>query len=334
MRAALLAAAAGLLALSVLVQQVVHAQTGPLPLASVFAIHLLVLAGILAVLAIIASFRSGRAGAWTRLGSVAVIVVVLVLAGGDLWSSPDDPGSDDAVTVLSWNLEMDSKPPSAAVAGIADLEADVVALQELTPEFAAAIADDATLRARYPYRLLDPRPGPDGLGILSRLPLLDRDQLTTVRSLRAGLLLRDGRTVELFDVHARRPLYRTVGPVPVALDSRWRDEDAVALREALDGLDDPGSALVVGDLNGTSQEPGLASLEQGLVDAHEAAGVGPGFTWRPDALEPLGIGVLRIDHVLSGSWLRPVATNVDCSAVGDHCRLVVRLEIAPPVSGS
>ena len=58
---------------------------------------------------------------------------------------------------------------------------------------------------------------------------------------------------------------------------------------------------VIGDLNGTSSEPGLATLDRGLTDAHEAAGTGPGFTWRPDALEPLGVAVLRIDHVMSGA---------------------------------
>jgi endonuclease/exonuclease/phosphatase (EEP) superfamily protein YafD len=328
MRAILLAAAAVLLVLVVLVQRVVRAQTGPLPLASVFEVHLLSVAAVIAILAIVASLASGGGGAWPRLGAVAVLVVAIVLVGGELWSSPGDGGSDPSLTVASWNLEMDSKPPADAVAGIANLDADVVALQELTLEFGEAIEADPTLLDRYPYRILDPRPGPDGLGILSRLPLVERVGRPSARMLQAGLVLPGGRTVELLDVHPRRPLYRTLGPLPVALNTRARDEDVAAIRETLDALDDPASALVAGDLNGTSQEPGLASLRQGLVDAHEAVGIGPGFTWRPDAVEPLGIGVLRIDHVLTGSWLTPLATDVDCSAVGDHCRLVVRLGIA------
>ena len=129
-------------------------------------------AGILAVLAIVASFRlRARRARGPRLGSRRRH---RRRAGARGWRpvvlARRRRHPDDAITVLSWNLEMDSKPPAAAVAGIADLEADVVALQELTPEFAAAIADDATLRARYPYRLLDPRPGPDGLGVLSAPP--------------------------------------------------------------------------------------------------------------------------------------------------------------------
>lgn len=328
MRAMVFVAAAGFLVLVVLVQRVVRAQTGPLPLASVFEVHLISLAAIFAILAIVASLGSGTTGAWPRLGAVAVLVVAIVLVGGELFSSPGDRASDDGLRVLSWNLEMGSKPPSAAVAGIADMDADVVALQELTPAFSEAIAADPSLLTRYPYRILDPAPGPDGLGILSRLPLIERPGHPDERILHAGLLLPDGRTVELLDVHPTRPLYRNVGPIAFALNTRARDADVAAVRAAVDALEDPAAALVVGDLNGTSQEPGLESLRRGLIDAHEAVGIGPGFTWRPDALEPLGFGVLRIDHVLTGSMLRPVRTAVDCSAVGDHCRLLVTLDAA------
>jgi endonuclease/exonuclease/phosphatase (EEP) superfamily protein YafD len=143
--------------------------------------------------------------------------------------------------------------------------------------------------------------------------------------LQAGLLLPDGRTVELFDVHPRRPLYRNVGPVPVALDTRDRDEDVAVVAAAVASLEDPQSALVVGDLNGTWTEPGLEPLRRLLTDAHEVAGTGPGFTWRPHLVETLGIGVLRIDHVLTGGSLRPIGTTLDCEATGDHCRLLVRL---------
>jgi hypothetical protein len=55
-----------------------------------------------------------------------------------------------------------------------------------------------------------------------------------------------------------------------------------------------------------------------LLDAHAEAGVGPGWTYRPNALEWLGIGLVRIDLVLAGPGLRPVASSVLCPARGDH----------------
>ena len=222
---------------------------------------------------------------------------------------------------------MGSKPPSAAVAGIADMDADVVALQELTPAFSEAIAADPSLLTRYPYRILDPAPGPDGLGILSRLPLIERPGHPDDGSSTPACC---SPTAGRWSCSTCTPPGRSTA---TSARSRSRStprratQDVAAVRAAVDALDDPAAALVVGDLNGTSQEPGLESLRRGLVDAHEAVGIGPGFTWRPDALEPLGFGVLRIDHVLTGSMLRPVDTAVDCSAVGDHCRLLV-LDVA------
>src|SRR3954469_21604782 len=284
MRATVLAGIAAALVLAVVAQQLVHAQTGPLPLAGVFELHLLVAAAILAVAAIVGSLGAGPTAAWTRLVALAVVVVVIVRAGGELWSPSSNPSSDPGIALLSWNMEMESKPGPQAARGIADIDADVVALQELTPEYGTAIEADAKLKARYPYRILDPQPGPEGLGILSKLPLVVRSDDAGPRILRAGLLLPDGRTVEMFDVHPRRPLYRNVGPVPIALDTRDRDDDAEAGAIAVGALKDPTAALGVGDLTGTWTEPGLEPLRKLTVDAHEEAGSGPGFTWRPDPL--------------------------------------------------
>ena len=335
MRDTILAGIAAALVLAVVAQQVVQAQTGPLPLAGVFELHLLIVASVLAAAAIVGSLSAASGAAWTRLVALAVVVIVIVRAGGELWSPTAAPPTGEAFTVLSWNLEVDSKPGPEAAEGIAEIDADVVALQEVTPEYGAVIEASRTLTTRYPYRILDPQPGSEGLGLLSKLPLVVRDN-PRPRILYAGLLLRNGETVELFDVHPRRPLYRNVGPIPVALDTRDRDADVKSIALALDSFIDPQAILVVGDLNGTWTEPGLEPLRKITADAHEVAGTGPGFTWRPHVVEALGIGVLRVDHVLTGGWLRPLDTSLDCTATGDHCRLLVRLvfeDHAEPSSG-
>jgi endonuclease/exonuclease/phosphatase (EEP) superfamily protein YafD len=328
-----LAAALGLL---VLAQAVLRAQTGPLPLVSVFETHLLTVATVAALLALPGALGGGRSGRWVRLVILAVLVVSVVRLGGELWSPApgSTAGPSTELTVLSWNLEMESKPPAQAVAGVVAIDADVVALQELTPAFGAAIAADGTLLARYPYRILDPRPGPDGLGLLAKRPLFVRGLDPGERVLRAGLMLADGRTLELFDVHPSRPLYALWGPVPVSLDTRGRDQDVARIAKLVAALDEPAAAVVIGDLNGTSSEAGLEALDAGLTDAHTAVGTGPGFTWRPDSIEGVVGGVLRIDHVLVGTWLTPLSTSVDCGAVGDHCRLLVTLRVAGPAAAT
>ncbi len=328
----LLAALAALLALAVVAQAVLHAQTGPLPLAGVFEVHLLAVATVAALLALAGALGGGRARAWTRLVSLAVLVLAVVSLGDELWSPTPDAatGPTSELRVLTWNLDAGGRAATATVAGIAALDADLVALQELTPEAATAIEADPILRARYPYRILEPDQGVDGMGLLAKRPLVTRGSERAPLILRAGLLLDGGRMIEVLDVHPYPPDMGTVARLPVSLDTRRRDEDLGVIGGRVVAMDDPAWALVVGDLNTAPGEPSLAALADGLTDAHAAAGTGPGFTWRPSALEGLGVGVLRIDHVLTGTWLTPVAATTDCSIAGDHCRLMVTLRIAAP----
>jgi endonuclease/exonuclease/phosphatase (EEP) superfamily protein YafD len=304
----------------------------------VFEAHLLGLAATGAVLGVPGALGGGRGRAWLRLALVGVAVVAVVRLGDELWSpGPGGAGGGGApgagerpeLRVLSWNLELDARPATDAADGIAALEADLVALQELTPGYAAAIEADPRLRAAYPYRILEPRPGVDGLGLLARAPLLVRGLDDRSRLLRAGLLLEDGRIVEVFLVHASRPPFDTTLSIPSSLDTRRRDADLERIRELIDALGDPAAALVVGDFNATPTEPGMDVLRGGLTDAHAAVGMGPGFTWRPAPMASAGVALLRIDGVRTGAWLAPVAITVDCEAAGDHCRLLVGLRVEP-----
>ena len=330
----LLAGFAALLALLVVAQLVLHAQTGPLPLVGVFEVHLLVVATVLALLALLGSLGGGRRQAWTRLLILGVIVLAIVRAGGELWS-PEAPAAQGSgsptMTVLTWNLELGSKAAATSVGGIVAMDADLVALQELSPDVAAAIGADPTLTARYPYRILQADDGTAGMGLLAKRPLIVRGSEREPLILRAGMLLEDGRTIEVLDVHPYPPGMSVVWRLPTGLDTRRRDEDLSVIAARADGAPLP-AALVVGDLNTAPAEAGFATLTHGLKDAHETVGTGPGFTWRPSSLEGLGIGLLRIDHVLTGSWLTPVAVAQDCSLPGDHCRLLVTLRVVTPPS--
>jgi endonuclease/exonuclease/phosphatase (EEP) superfamily protein YafD len=330
--APLLAVVAALAALAVVAQLVVRAQTGPLPLAGVFEIHLLAAATVLALLALLFSLGGGRRQAWTRLAMLAVLVLSVVRVGGEVWSPEAAAAGDGAttLTVLTWNLELGSKAAGTSVEGIMALDADLVALQDLTPDTAAAIEAEPTLAARYPYRILEARDGTAGMGLLAKRPLIVRGSEREPLILRAGLLLEDGRTIEVLDVHPYPPGIGMAWRLPVGLDSRRRDEDLSVIAARAMHPDVGPAALVVGDLNTAPGEAGMAVLLDDLTDAHAAVGSGPGFTWRPSSLEALNTGILRIDHVLTGSWLTPVATATDCTLAGDHCRLLVTLRIAGP----
>jgi endonuclease/exonuclease/phosphatase (EEP) superfamily protein YafD len=330
--APLLAVLAAAGALAVVAQATLRAQTGPLPLVGVFELHVLAVATVLALVALLGSLGSGRRRAWIRIAMLAVIVLTVVRAGSELWSPVPATagGGATTLTVLSWNLEVGGRAAPTSVDGIRALDADLVALQELTPDVAAAIEADPTLVARYPYRILDPHPGTDGMGLLAKRPLVVGASEREPLILRAGLLLADGRAIQVMNVHPYPPGIRLVSRLPVGLDTRRRDEDLGVIGARAASTDAGPAALLVGDLNAAPTESGYVELWDGLTDAHEAVGTGPGFTWRPSLLEDLGLGLLRIDHVMTGSWLTPVATSVDCSLPGDHCRLLVTLRLAPP----
>ncbi len=65
----------------------------------------------------------------------------------------------------------------------------------------------------------------------------------------------------------------------------------------------------------------------GLRDVHAQVGFGTGWTWRPIRLEFLGLGVLRIDHVIVSPDITPIAIDERCPAVGDHCLVQAELRL-------
>ena len=114
-------------------------------------------------------------------GLLAAGVLSLVLLG-DEWLSlpPRNPSTPTSVDLVSWNLQLGARTPEQAVAVLLEHRADIIALQELTNDAAAAIGADPTLRDWYPWQLLEPNPGVTGLGFLSAHPL-DAWELEAVR---------------------------------------------------------------------------------------------------------------------------------------------------------
>ena len=114
-------------------------------------------------------------GSWPlRIALVALVALSLVRFGGD-WLSLPVPRSDagEPVTLATWNLEAGVRAPGRTVEILHELAADVVLLQELTPDVTRAIEADATLVERYPNQALDPVGSGSGQGVLSRRPVRD-----------------------------------------------------------------------------------------------------------------------------------------------------------------
>jgi endonuclease/exonuclease/phosphatase (EEP) superfamily protein YafD len=253
-------------------------------------------------------------------GAFAALAIAVAVRLGDEWLSPP-PASSPDVEIASWNLERGAREPADGLDALGEIDVDFVALQELTPDQAAAIEADPTLGRRYPHHALAPDPTVLGLGILSRHPISASESFAdpVVLVARVGV---GGRSLTVVNVHPLPARIAQVRGVPVDFDPQKRDRDLRAIRARVDAAIARGeTVLLVGDFNVVPTEVAWRELSDGLRDAHLMAGVGPGWTWRPGRLETLEAGLLRIDAALAGPGLLPVETSVDCSRLGDHCLL-------------
>jgi endonuclease/exonuclease/phosphatase family metal-dependent hydrolase len=298
---------------------------GPLGLVAILAGHLLLILFVLAMVG--AVLTRSRAAV---VGLSVVIGATLVVSGSEWLSLPPATSSGRLVTLSTWNLELGSAAADDLDAVLSASDADIVALQELTPEAVTAMEDSAEVKARYPYRSLHPSEGVLGLGLVSRFPILEAvatdDPATLAVSLDMGAKGRLSVTV----AHPLPGHITTSTPLhlPVAFDASERDDALRSVRVTADAHAADGTpAVLIGDFNVSPSEPGYAVLADGWRDVHRDVGIGPGWTWRPSRFETLGLGLLRIDHVFVSPDIQPLSIGQDCSHPGDHCLVTARLQI-------
>jgi vancomycin resistance protein VanJ len=264
-----------------------------------------------------------------------LLVVVLLIRFGTAWLSlpPATPAAgSETIALETWNLEVGARTPADTVAFVQAHPADVIALQELMPADADAIEADATLTARYPYRLLDTPGSSDGLGLLSRFPLSDHRFRLNPLIQEATLDLGDGRDVAIVHTHPQHSRLRLVTSLnlPIGMDASGRNAELRLIRARVDAARADQPTILLGDLNTAPTEPAFDRLASGLLDVQQEVGQGPGWTWRPSRLESFGVGLLAIDHVIVTPDIEPLAIDSACPPAGDHCLVSTRVAVPAP----
>ncbi|MFJ8187476.1 endonuclease/exonuclease/phosphatase family protein [Streptomyces sp. NPDC096105] len=218
---------------------------------------------------------------------VAVLLPVAVwtrLFGGLLL--PADAAGPRDLVVVQHNVADDNPDPAGTARALADAGADLIALEELVPD--ALPAYERALGARYPHHVVR-----GTVGLWSRHPLsgaravdIKPADLTEPwsRGLRAVAGTPHGE-VAVYVAHL--PSVR-IGPGGLA--SARRDESAALLGRAVaaEPLD---RVILLGDLNGTADDRGLAPLTSRL----EVPRRGFAFSF------PAGLPLVRIDQVMARS---------------------------------
>lgn len=289
-------------------------EDGPIAVLQILSPHV-ALATLLAIpIAVVARSR-GLARA------IAATMLLFVLRFGGEWTSLARGAAPGELAVATWNIQAGSGAGDIAVELLSATPVDIVALQELTPDVAAAIEADAALTARYPHRILESREGVAGAGILSRSPIVSAEYARDPVRIEARLHLPGGELVVL-NAHPFPARMDALAGIPAGFDPVGRNAENALLRARVAELEAEGlDVLLIGDFNTAPTELAFGRLTSGLHDAHADVGWGPGWTWRPARFAFLGIGLLRIDLVLSTADLVPIETSITCLPAGDHCLL-------------
>ncbi|GLP71260.1 teicoplanin resistance protein VanJ [Streptomyces sp. TUS-ST3] len=260
------------------------------------------------------------AGALWRRSAAAVLALLLPvtawlgLFGGQL-GDRSRAGGD--LLVVGHNVGADNPDPAGTARALVASGADVLGLEEITPQ-ARPVYERALAKA-YPYHTVL-----GTVGLWSRLPLSDMravdiamdygplgatksaaEKLPGNRALRATVATERGPlAVYVAHLGSVRVLPRT----GFWTDSRDRNANALAKAVA---AEPNGRVVLLGDLNGTTDDRALAGLTSRLRSVQDAAGDGFGFTW------PARFPVARIDQILVRG-VEPVGSRVLPATGSDH----------------
>jgi len=275
---------------------------------------------------------------WRWMVGLTLPATLFLLLYGSLflprWPRASASRSTEAIRVMTYNI-LFANPDYAAVARVVSRESpDIVALEELSPPAADALV--AAMGGDYRFRALEPRDGPYGIGILSRLPLAER-QIVVERPWGVGGLAATVDTpcgpLQLLAMHT----VPTVPRASLAFDAgevgRTMRERRGEIQEALSYLEArPAATVLFGDFNLTDQHRTYRLLADRYTDSFREAGWGFGFTFPvvrgeiPVLRQPYRWPVLRIDYVFHSTELYAQDARVVADNGGsDHRPLVVDL---------
>jgi vancomycin resistance protein VanJ len=250
-----------------------------------------------------------------RRSATALVALLLPTAAwtylfGGLLLPGAKSGAHDLV-VVQHNVSDENTDPAGTARALTDAGPDLIALQELVPP--ALPVYEETLAPDYPYHAVR-----GTVGLWSKHPLTDVRLLDIKPQGITGPWSRGLRTVvhtphgEIAAYVAHLPSVRIRAS---GLASSWRDESAGLLGKAV-AAEQLKTVILLGDLNGTVDDRGLAPLTSRMSVAQR------GFAFSFPAAFPL----VRIDQVMARS--ATVAHIRTLPATGsDHLPVAARITL-------
>ncbi|WP_079141637.1 endonuclease/exonuclease/phosphatase family protein [Streptomyces sp. LUP30] len=266
------------------------------------------------------------AALWRRSASAVAalllpVVVWLNLFGG-LLGDRAHAGGD--LTVVSHNVGADNPDPAGTARHLSASGADLLALEEITPQ--AKPVYEKGLAKAYPYHSVL-----GTVGLWSKLPLSDTEPVDIAMDYGplaatkpAGVKATYARSLRATVATHRGPLAVYVAHLgSVRVNPRagfWtdsRDRGAQALAKAV-AAERNERLVLLGDLNGATDDRAFAGIMSRLRSTQVAAGSGFGFTW------PAKFPVVRIDQILVRG-VRPESSWSLSATASDHLPVAARI---------
>ena len=233
-------------------------------------------------------------------------------------------GSADAgradVRLLQANLYLGQADIGVLAAAVRDGDVDFLTLSELT-EPALAYIEASSIPADLPYRVVFPAEGGGGIGLYSRYPLSEEEQL---RGFRLGNI----RARAQVPGHGGYAVY-AVHPAPPWPEPAWRwnvELERLGERFAAEEL----PVLVGGDFNSTYDHAAFRRLLSsagggpGMSDAAQRTGAGWVMTYPANTLLP---AMIAIDRVLTRGGPEPVSLRRVELPGSDHYGVAVGIDL-------
>ncbi|MFE5192056.1 endonuclease/exonuclease/phosphatase family protein [Streptomyces sp. NPDC056628] len=250
-----------------------------------------------------------------RRSTTALVALLLPVAAwtylfGGLFLPGAKSGPHDLV-VVQHNVSDENTDPAGTARALAEAGPDLIALEELVPP--ALPVYEKTLAPNYPYHAVR-----GTVGLWSKHPLTDARLLDIKPQGITGPWSRGLRTVVHTphgDIAAYVAHLPSVRIRASGLASSWRDESAGLLGKAV-AAEQLETVILLGDLNGTVDDRGLAPLTSRMSLAQR------GFAFSFPAAFPLA----RIDQVMARS--ATVAHIRTLPATGsDHLPVAARITL-------
>ena len=222
----------------------------------------------------------------------------------DNWTAYHESEIELSLKVVTFNMWGGNQNLDEVIIWLRETDADVVLLQEVSPEWAGE--DMEELIDIYPYQVTNMRYW-WGEAILSRYPITAHEQYNDLPMNRIEIDV-NSTTIAVYNVHVFIPQGDTTHlTLPIehpSLNMLLRYDDS-ARNDQIDQLltileDEENPFIVAGDFNMSDNAVKYGDVAGPLNDSFRGAGIGFGTTWPvaeianfPDFIPPL----LRIDYI-------------------------------------